>query len=53
MGFCWPPVDQALPVAGLAMATRIYWPADEVPDGTCKRPPVTNIGEPTGEELGS
>jgi hypothetical protein len=36
MGFCWPTVDQALSVAGLAMAARIYCPADEVLDGTCK-----------------
>jgi len=30
---------------------RARWtaPADEVPDGTCQRPPVTNTGEPTGE----
>jgi hypothetical protein len=35
------------------MATRIYWPADEVPDGTGKLPPMTNIGKATGKEQGS
>jgi hypothetical protein len=53
MGFCRPTVDQTLPVARLAMATRIYWPADKVPDGTGKLPPMTNIGKATGKEQGS
>jgi hypothetical protein len=53
MGFCGPTVDQALPVAGLAMAIRIYWLAGEVPDGTGKLPPMTNIGKATGKEQGS
>jgi hypothetical protein len=35
------------------LTARIYWPAGPVLDGTCKLPPLTNIGESIGEKYGS
>jgi hypothetical protein len=39
------------PASGpFGLMARICWPADTMPGGTCKLPPVTSIGESTEEE---
>jgi hypothetical protein len=43
----WLPAPAAGP---FSLTVRIYWPADEVLDGTYKLPPVTSIGESRGKE---
>jgi hypothetical protein len=46
----WLPAPASGP---FSLTVRIYWPTNEVLDGTYKLPPVTNIGESIGKEQGS
>ena len=43
----WLPAPSSGP---FSLTVRIYWPTDEVLDGTYKLPPVRNVGQATGRE---